>query len=199
MTDAEMRPYIMRHDCRNGTACWNDIHRPRLELLKKCFGGLETKIKPQDVDGMVERNGYFLFLEFKGDRRLYEPSGNNKKSAIDICHEQLTQQYRIVHRPTMTLSAPTTTSVFVAGDSKAMKIEEMRVIYGGVAEPWEPCSLYDLQKLCWEWFEWTARLKEDELKRARGDVAALRPKNPFLRPPPTPPAPEVAEVDQKSS
>jgi hypothetical protein len=33
-------------------------------ILDGCFGN--TKIKPTDVDGMVERNGYFLLLETKG-------------------------------------------------------------------------------------------------------------------------------------
>lgn len=31
-----------------------------------CFG--DTKISPTDVDGLVERNGYFLLLEFKAPR-----------------------------------------------------------------------------------------------------------------------------------
>lgn len=32
-------------------------------ILDGCFG--ETRIKPTDIDGMVERNGNFLFLETK--------------------------------------------------------------------------------------------------------------------------------------
>ena len=31
------------------------------DILKGCFG--TTKIRPMDIDGMVERNGHFLFLE----------------------------------------------------------------------------------------------------------------------------------------
>jgi hypothetical protein len=32
-------------------------------ILDGCFG--RTKIKPTDVDGLIERNGYFLLLETK--------------------------------------------------------------------------------------------------------------------------------------
>ena len=34
------------------------------EVLKGCFGN--TTIEPSDIDGIVERNGYFLILETKG-------------------------------------------------------------------------------------------------------------------------------------
>jgi hypothetical protein len=47
------------------------INNPELHLatlwdwacLDGCFGN--TRIRPTDVDGMVERNGYFLFIETK--------------------------------------------------------------------------------------------------------------------------------------
>ena len=34
------------------------------EVLKGCFGN--TTIEPSDIDGIVERNGYFLVIEAKG-------------------------------------------------------------------------------------------------------------------------------------
>lgn len=34
-------------------------------ILNGCFGG---SISPSDIDGMVERNGHFLYLEAKGPR-----------------------------------------------------------------------------------------------------------------------------------
>ncbi len=37
---------------------------PDWSILDGCFG--QTNIKPSDVDGCVERNGLFLFLEHKG-------------------------------------------------------------------------------------------------------------------------------------
>jgi len=173
MTDAETRPFVMRHNCK-AQGCWNDLHRPRLELLKKCFGGLDTKIKPQDIDGSVERNGYFLFLEFKGDRDLFENKGRGK-TALDRYHEAMTSQVRVVHTRPLTLSSPTTTSVYVVGDAKTMAIKQIKVIYDGKHYPWEECDLYGLRRICWEWYEWTAALKEADMNRAREAVRSLHP------------------------
>lgn len=182
MTDAEKRPYIMRHDCQGGNACWNDIHRPRLELLKKCFGGLDTKIKPQDIDGSVERNGYFLFLEFKSGRGNFENQDNpRKKTALDIFHQALTSQVRVIHKSPLVLTGPTTTSVYVAGDSKTMCVEEIRIVHDGVFYDWEECDLYGLQVLCWEWFVWTKDISVADRARARAAVAENRPPNPWLK------------------
>jgi len=39
---------------------WHDF-----TVLKGCFG--DSRIMPTDIDGMVERNGHFLVIEFKPD------------------------------------------------------------------------------------------------------------------------------------
>jgi hypothetical protein len=38
------------------------------DILNGCFG--DTHIKPSDIDGMVERNGHFLYLETKATNAI---------------------------------------------------------------------------------------------------------------------------------
>jgi len=51
----------MRHDCER-QGCFNTIRRPKIELFAECF---PRKIAMADVDGVVEINQRFLFLEWK--------------------------------------------------------------------------------------------------------------------------------------
>jgi hypothetical protein len=55
-------------------ALWN------WDILNGCFG--TGKIKPTDIDGLVERNGQFLLIEAKGP-------GVPVKMAQDIVHRNL--------------------------------------------------------------------------------------------------------------
>jgi hypothetical protein len=50
----------IRWDCRNG--CFNELMRPKIEAFAECF---PRNIGMMDIDGTVELNGHFLFLEFK--------------------------------------------------------------------------------------------------------------------------------------
>lgn len=45
-------------------ACFNHKHRPRIEVFNACFAG---DLAFGDVDGLVEVNGQFLFLEWKAE------------------------------------------------------------------------------------------------------------------------------------
>lgn len=54
------RSKFMRHDCDGG--CYYDT-LPSWDYLIECF---PRGIRPTDIDGMVEMNGSFLFLEQKG-------------------------------------------------------------------------------------------------------------------------------------
>lgn len=51
----------LRHDC-GSQGCFNLTRRPKIELFADCFPG---KIAMADIDGIVEINGRFLFLEWK--------------------------------------------------------------------------------------------------------------------------------------
>lgn len=60
------RSQFMRHDCGIGVAvgnCYFDT-LPSWDYLIDCF---PRGIRPTDIDGMVEMNGSFLFLEQKGE------------------------------------------------------------------------------------------------------------------------------------
>lgn len=43
--------------------CFKSEHLWDYAFLDGCFG--ESKIKPMDIDGMIERHGHFLFIETK--------------------------------------------------------------------------------------------------------------------------------------
>lgn len=53
----------MRWDCKKGENCFNKKRRPKIEVFAQCFPGF---INFGDVDGIVEVNGYFAILEWKG-------------------------------------------------------------------------------------------------------------------------------------
>lgn len=55
----------MRHNCDSGNNCYLEkLHAP-IHIFDDCFGG---KIEMSDVDGVVERNGRFLYVEWKSPR-----------------------------------------------------------------------------------------------------------------------------------
>ena len=51
------------HKC-DVEGCWITKNAAPFGALKDCFGG---KIRPTDIDGIVERNGHFLIFEWKRD------------------------------------------------------------------------------------------------------------------------------------
>ena len=163
----DLSKYAMRHDCSK-KGCWNIQHRPRLELLKECFPG---EIKPSDVDGTVEWQGYFLFMEFKGSLGAFDPPRGRRFSSSDIYHINLTSQYRLIHRPTMTLSNPTTTTLYVVCDAEIMNVENIRTIYEGKMGEWEDCDLDGLRKRCLDWVSNVPIWSEDDRARARARQA----------------------------
>ena len=52
----------MRHDCKNGERCFEDIYRCRLGILDHLFPGMNGLT---DVDGLCCINGHLLFIEWK--------------------------------------------------------------------------------------------------------------------------------------
>lgn len=53
----------MRWNCQTA-GCFNVKRRPKIELFADCF---PRRINFGDVDGLVELNGWFCLLEWKGD------------------------------------------------------------------------------------------------------------------------------------
>lgn len=70
-------------------------------ILSGCFG--ETKIRPTDVDGMVERNGHFLFLEAKstgvtlpkGQQIMFSRLAAPKSFTVFVVHGDTNQPQRL--------------------------------------------------------------------------------------------------------
>ena len=61
-------------DCEDGENCYKDHVLPNWEIFNECF--IPTKIKITDIDGVVERNGWFLFIELK-ERKKEIPTGQH--------------------------------------------------------------------------------------------------------------------------
>ena len=65
-------------DCEDGKKCYIKEVLPNWAVFNECFK--PTRIKVSDIDGIVERNGQFLFIEVKqntkeislGQRILFE-------------------------------------------------------------------------------------------------------------------------------
>lgn len=111
----------MRWDCED-RGCWKVKCSPNIEYFA---GALPRKIAMTDLDGTVEVNGHFLFLEWKSH-------GADIPVGQRIYFERLTKlSDKIV-------------AVVVAGDPDTMQVDKIKSIYKGRISEWEECSLLDL-------------------------------------------------------
>ncbi len=62
----------IQFECKSG-ACFKSEHMWDYAMFDGCFGS--TNIRPMDVDGLIERNGYGLFIETKGVDVSFIPTG----------------------------------------------------------------------------------------------------------------------------
>ena len=118
----------LRWDCRK-KGCHNVKGRPKLLAFSDCFPG---RISPSDIDFVVEINGCFLFVEWKGPN-----------VPVSIAQE-------ILHK-TLTQKSPHIVSVVVEGDPETMVVTSLRVIRGGKVGPSEPASLETLRARMKRW------------------------------------------------
>jgi len=109
-------PIIDRNKYRD--AAWN------WDILGGCFAG---KIRPCDIDGVVERRGHFLFIEAKPPRKAIS-SGQ----ALMLC--------RLAELPKVTV-------LIIWGETD--QPEEMQV----VGELAKRCTLQDVRQFCKDWYE----------------------------------------------
>jgi hypothetical protein len=103
-------------------------------ILDGCFGG---KISPSDIDGHVERNGHFLYLEAKGATAVLKRG----------------QEIAIQNRVRDGIS----TYVVVFGGRG--KPERLWVYYpapssGGNPRRTEPATLEDFRDVCTRWYQY---------------------------------------------
>ena len=72
----------MRHDCQDGAHCYLETAHAPIHVFDGCFGG---RIEMSDIDGVIERRGNVMFMEWKtsrgavseGQDRLFRALTNN--------------------------------------------------------------------------------------------------------------------------
>jgi hypothetical protein len=130
----------MRWKCEND-GCFNTLKRPKIEVFSSCFPGRQNF---GDVDGLIERNGYFGLLEWKGKN----PSGS---------YGMLSDGQRITYEK---FSSRNGNIVFVVrGDAETMTVDECAIFWDKSMKPFKPADLKEVQRLMTWWNEWTGKQK----------------------------------------
>jgi hypothetical protein len=125
----------MRWDCQK-QGCFNKKKRPKIEVFSECFPG---KVSFGDVDGLVEINNHFLFLEWKEFERPL-PMGQR------LTYERITQDKRF--------------AVFVVcGDPESMDVNSIQLCYGGKLRKRTKATLDALKQQITNFVKWA---EEDE-------------------------------------
>lgn len=109
----------IRHDCETG-GCWNAQYRPNIEFF---YHALPRKITMSDIDGVVEVNGSFLFLEWKSHKG------------------ELPVGQRILAKNLTGLSTKITYVVVQHDPGNPMLVEHVMVVHGGKFGGWEECDM----------------------------------------------------------
>ena len=119
----------MRWNC-DKRGCYNIKQRPKIQEFAECLPGV---IAFTDIDGTVEVNGRFLFLEFKSGGPREIPKGQR------IYYERLTRtSERIV-------------VAIVYADAETMEISGICVIRYGIIGTFETCSIDSLKERIHKW------------------------------------------------
>ncbi len=100
-------------------------------ILDGCFPG--SRIRPTDVDGLVERNGHFLFIEAKG-------------LGVDITTGQEILFRRLSELPKVSV-------LILWGETD--KPQMMQLLHNGKAQDKKLCTLEDVRSLVLKWYRKT--------------------------------------------
>jgi len=114
--------------------CYMHKCHPRIEIFADCF---PEKIAMSDIDGVVEINGHFLFMEWKGD-------GGKLSTGQHILLQRLT-----------TLSDKVVAYV-VYGDSQTMQVHKVTRYYRGNSKDYD-MQLEQLMEQFRNWGKWVKR------------------------------------------
>lgn len=120
----------IHHNCET-KGCWNKKYRPNIEYF---YHALPRKITMSDIDGTVEVNGHFLFLEWKSFKGAL-PIGQR------IYFQRLTELSNNV------------TVVIIHGDCETMHVEHIMRCRHGKFSDWEECDLETLFEKVKRWGE----------------------------------------------
>jgi len=93
-----------------------------------------------DLDGIIERNGNILVLEWKAGADL---------DAFDSIHIA-----QLITAKAFTANSDKQRWLFVIGDPKTMQVEHIRLVMDGDwAGDWYPCSLGELKQKLAKWWD----------------------------------------------
>ena len=121
----------LRWDC-DKRGCFNVKKRPKIEIFGECFG---RGINFGDVDGIVERRGQLLFLEWK-------PGRSAISTGQRLLHENM-------------LSIPQISIVVAYGDAETMELSEgFDLRHGKVHRKRQKADLADLKATIAKWYAW---------------------------------------------
>lgn len=120
----------MRWNC-DSDGCFNVVKRPKIEVFKDCFPG---RISFGDIDGIVEKGGMALLLEWK-------PAPVALNAGQRIMYENLSKNGKV-------------TALVLAGDAQTMQVTHRAFFWSGKKSEWSPATLDDAKEFCRRWAVW---------------------------------------------
>lgn len=124
----------MTWDCNKGGVglnCFNVKRRPKIEVFSDCF---PRRINFGDVDGLVELNGYFCLLEWKGE-------GGSVRTGQRISYEAFTRHNGNV--------------VFVVnGNPETMVVQSYQMFWQGKESNTHSSTMDQLKSRIKKWVEY---------------------------------------------
>ena len=125
----------MRWSCAKD-GCFNVKRRPKIEGFADCF---PRAINFGDIDGLVEINGCFCLLEWKGEGGALR---NGQTRSFVAFTDTIGNIVLVVH-----------------GDAETMDITGYSTFWGGRHWPLVKANLNDLKQRIRRWVEWTEAAK----------------------------------------
>lgn len=131
----------MEWDCQ-ASGCFNRVKRPKIETFAECF---PRNIAMADVDGTVEVNGRFLFIEWK--------TWDGKSPSAQLKYGQRLYWERL------TKQLPGSIVYIVYGDAEAMVIHGWQWVCDGIyyRDEFPTGSLEEFKQVMREWVTWAER------------------------------------------
>ncbi len=117
--------------------CFNLKRRPKIEVFADCF---PRRINFGDVDGLVEMNGFFCLLEWKG-------AGGTVRTGQRISYRQFT-------------ACPGNIVFVVEGDAETMEVWRYNLFWSGKEHPARDAALEDVKVRMRGWVEWVMRRRK---------------------------------------
>lgn len=141
-----MTESIVRHSCHDSGICFNDEHRLKFGVFDDCWqtedwhGEVrQSRVRPTDVDMLIEVRGNFLLQEWKYNEGVFLP-----KTGQGILFRML-----VVRAPF--------TVILIEGSPRLMEVRRMAVLHGGYdSGPWD-ATTEDLKAVLKQWSRWASR------------------------------------------